>query len=276
MGRIISSAKEALGMDIPEEVTPEETQIKAPVLPVQEKEVVQDIAQPQNVEDIPEEQEEVKGQKLTLEQYSKWLSQQVYKDLGARRATLLEFESKRKQTIEFNSGVSYAIIKEGEIDTRIVPFMWQQNLETRNTWAVFRFSQFYNRPESIVPWRKFKYPILLIPMNKMSGKAGFTDPIPRGILAKFQAETLQQLQLSRIYTDTEKAQMEQAGQMISANLQLYRDLTDLEKPHYNIRFILLLLIIAAAVIIGYWFFTTHPQILSGLGNSLPQLPTIHT
>lgn len=271
MVRIISAAKESLGIDIPEE--PQE--VISPVMPkenIQEPEPAPVV----NKEAVPIEEPMEKGQELTLDQYSKWLANQVYANLRATKGTLLELESRRKQVIEFNSGVSYAIIKEGEIDTRIVPFMWQQNLETRNTWAVFRFSQFYNRPESILPWRKIKYPILLIPMNKMSGKSGFTDPIPRGILAKFQAETLQQLQISRIYTDAEKAQMEQAGQMISANLQLYRDLTDLEKPHYNIRFIIFILLIVAAIIIGYWFFTTHPQILSGLGNAVPQLPTLHS
>jgi hypothetical protein len=215
----------------------------------------------------PSEKQYPKGKITTPEaEYGDKEIVKKFKQANPKTAKKLEYNG-AIQKMEYQGG-SYADLYRGNTRIRTIPFVWQQDTETRNSWAVFSFNDFYNQKPSIWPWRRLKYQIVIIPVDKGMDAC---DLITGGhTMAKFDIDSLSQMNIHINYNKELLEKLAKQQRLVSANLQLYRDLNKYTNPKTNWYFIIGILIVAAFAILGYWYITSHPQFLQGIQVSLQQ------
>lgn len=184
----------------------------------------------------------------------------VEKAMNPKTANTVDYSNPILQKLEFVGG-NYAHIYKEDTELRVVPFVWQQDVETRNTWSVFSRDAFYGTKPSSVPWRRLKTQMLIIPFDKSGDSCNMT---PRGYAAKFDEASISQLSMN--YRETQDSRRDRVDDLrfLSANLQLYRVLTKYNNPKWNI--FLIVAIIAIIGIIGFvaFYLSKHPNALSGI------------
>ena len=174
--------------------------------------------------------------------------------------------------LNFRDG-SYADIERNGVVLRTVPFVWQTDVESNQSWAFFWADQFYGtlRKQSTLPWRRVKRRTVIIPFNKGEH---WTEPlIGGGFKARFDENAQAQIPVKADFDKAQLGEFIKEGQHISQNLLLYRQLQSYLKPKANWTFIAVLFVAIVLIAIGAWLFLTHPHFLSSLGGMFGGLKT---
>ena len=180
-----------------------------------------------------------------------------------RQAQKLNLASKQQTgAIEMNRG-SWAIIYKGATPLRTVPFVWQQDAETRQPWAVFDRKVFYGQS---IPKIRFKIQLLLIPIDKSPNMCNY---LINGYYMKFDEATEMQIPLEK--ADTPEAQKKRVEEktFVSQNLMLARMLQNLQKPKTNWTLIIVIAIVIILVVGGIIYYMSNPNMFAGLTHLFP-------
>ena len=197
----------------------------------------------------------------TAQKYGTALAATILAKSSTGKSNRVNFEDEARKTIELKSG-SYAIIYKNITPVRISPYVWSLDQQTRRTWAVFTFYDFYGQKVPWQPWKRLSTPIVLTPVSHTSAMA---DNFGKGYLSKFDEGTQYQvsLHLAEDDTTTEKILSENKN-FLSAGLTLWMDLQQYTKNKMNLKMILIIVIVIAVAVLGYYIFKTHPGLLSNI------------
>jgi hypothetical protein len=197
--------------------------------------------------------------------YGTAIAESIIAQSAASDAFKTDFDGMLRKKIEFRAG-SYALIyTQGRIPARLTPFVWQLDQNTRKTWAVFTFNNFYGHkdPNPIFFWKKLYIQLVLTPFDK---SPDITDGYRGGYLAKFDEDTQFQMDIHIKDDDVDRKNRVDNKNFISGGLQLWQDLANFTKPQINRRFLLYIAAGVIIIIVVYWFLSTHPGIFNGLGS----------
>jgi len=195
----------------------------------------------------------------TAKNYGKALAESILAKSQATPAVRINFDDELKKTIQFNSG-SYALIYKSNSPTRIAPFIWQLDQQTRGLWGVFTFNNFYGHRNSKKPWKRISTPIVVTPFENSTE---MVDSFAKGYLAKYDEKTQFQMPLTLKDSAALEALRNKARQFISAALMLWMDLQTYTKPKLNIKMIVIIILIAAAIALIYFYYPTITKALTG-------------
>jgi hypothetical protein len=169
----------------------------------------------------------------------------------------IEFTQQKMASLTFQGG-SWAILWRGDIPVGIIPFIAQQDKETRQSWAIFLEQQFYQKK---IATMQFKYPVLFTSFDKSPKWASYYG---KGYLASFDIVSGLQVPLKIVESADEKKERLADNIFKSQDLSLYRELISHIKAKWNWKLILILVLVAVVMIIVIWYILTHPHWLSGL------------
>ena len=84
--------------------------------------------------------------------------------MGAKKIPekYIEYADTPPTKVEFKRG-SWADVYKEDLLVRMIPFIWQQDKETKQNWAIMLEQDFYGKPRSF--WQ-FSYPLLIIGFDK--------------------------------------------------------------------------------------------------------------
>ena len=181
-------------------------------------------------------------------------------------ANIISYNKAKPRKLLYYEG-SYADVERNGVILRTIPFVWQTDIESNQSWAFCWADQFYGtlRKQPLWPWRRVKRATVILPFNK-GGE--WTDPLlGGGFKAKFDENAQTQVPVRANYTKEQLDAFIEEGHHVSQNLLLYRQLQQYLKPKANWNFIVIIVVLIL-VVVGIWFFATHQQILSQIGGSL--------
>jgi flagellin-like hook-associated protein FlgL len=179
------------------------------------------------------------------------------------RTSQLDLANPNRARMEMAGG-NYGFIYKNDMLLRVVPFIWQQDIETRNTWAIFKAHEFYGLKQSTYPWRRLKTQVLVIPFDKSSDSCDLT---PRGYGAKFDEASISQLSMHWKETAATRRERVDDLRFLSQNLQLYRDLQKYTQAKWNMFLIIMAIVIIIIAVAGIYIWKTNPHFLNNLFGS---------
>jgi len=202
-----------------------------------------------------------KGEIKYLEDHLKQIAQGISKgtDTGKPSGKIV-MNGMEIGNVQFRTG-SWAIIYKGDTPVRMIPFVWQQDIETRSNWFIFKARAFYNQGQPMAPWQRAKTPIIVMPFDKSEFSC---EQFSEGYLARVDEASLTQMPIFRKENPADRDKRVKDLRMISFNLMLYRMLNKYMNSKFNWIFIAIIVIIMIAVVAVVWEIHTHPQVLYGL------------
>ena len=198
----------------------------------------------------------------SADQFGKAIAERVLADTSAKPGRRVNFEDSARKVITFKQG-SYALIYSGASPKRQAPFLWALDQQTRRTWAVFRYNDFYGYNDPVQPWKRLSTPVIVTPFNYSSE---MVDSYGESYLAKFDQATQFQIPLHYRDTTTAEEMRKKIKDLVSAALTLWMDLQQYTKPKTNWRLIGFVGLLMVGAVVLYLVVKSHPHLLSGLGG----------
>lgn len=198
----------------------------------------------------------------TAQKYGTALASSILAKTAGTPGRRLNFEDEAKTVIQLKGG-SYSLIYKNGTPMRVAPYSWSLDMQTRRTWAVFMFNDFYGHINP--PWWKFwKNVSKAIVLTPVSHTTNMADGYGKGYLTKFDEGT--QFQQALSLTDDKKVEemRSENKHFLSSALTLWMDLQSYTKPKINMKMILMIVAVAVVAIVGYYIFKTHPNLLSNI------------
>ena len=221
--------------------------------------------QPKSINNIIDIIQKLEGNRpfiTNTQKYGQALAASILAKTHAESGRRVNFEDEARKVIELKGG-SYALIYKNGTPMRIAPYIWSLDQQTRRTWAIFTFNDFYGNknPNPIKIWKTVSTQIVLTPVSHTSNMA---DGYGKGYLAKFDEGT--QFQEALSLTDDNKLEEMRAENkhFLSSALTLWMDLSSYTKAKINIKLILIIFGVAAVAVLIFYIFKTHPNLLSSL------------
>ena len=164
-------------------------------------------------------------------------------------------------SIEFKAG-SWALIYKEDLVVRMIPFLWQQDKETKQNWAIMLEQSFYGKP--LKPMQ-ISYPLLIIPFDKSRKNV---DYYGRGFLISVDEISQLQIPLHQLDNDMELNKRLEDNAFNSQNMALYRELIIHAKKKWNWTLIIVLILVAVVIGIFVYFLHTHPDFLQNIAKGI--------
>ena len=183
--------------------------------------------------------------------------------MGAKKIPekYIEYADTPPTKVEFKRG-SWADVYKEDLLVRMIPFIWQQDKETKQNWAIMLEQDFYGKPRSF--WQ-FSYPLLIIGFDK---SRNYVDYYGKGF--KIAVDEVSQLQIPLHEMDDDiklQARLED-NSFKSQEMALYRELIIHAKKKWNWTLIIILVLVAVILGVVVWYFHSNPNALTGLTNIL--------
>ena len=208
----------------------------------------------------------IPAQETTVEKYSKEIAKYIIKYTTPYAGGGQNFKGGNVLGgMEFNAG-NLAIVSKNGISARAVPFIWQQDPETRQTWAVFTVMNFYGQPRPKWPppeWAKTR-----IIITGFERKTDITMHTTGGYIAEFDETSITQKPMRFILKDEEIARRTKDLRMVSQDLALWRVLSKYTHPKINWMFLAVVVLIAGVLLTVLVYLHFHPGALQGLSHVL--------
>ena len=177
------------------------------------------------------------------------------------RNSKIEYGESTPSIIEYKAGSWMDVYKE-DLLVRTIPFIWQQDKETKQNWAICLEQQFYGRKMGFM---QLSYPLLIVGFDK---SRKYSDYYGRGF--KIAVDEVSQLQVPLHEMDSDeklKTRLEDNA-FNSQNMALYRELIIHAKKKWNWTLIIILILVAIIIGVAVYYLHAHPQFLTNLAKSI--------